>query len=71
MSEIKFYMDSISPGFILDAVNDLETYCTPKVIIEFIKSEQIKSIIGNPPIKSLLEKIESNGKKSSVTALLQ
>lgn len=40
---------SASPGFITDAVNELHTYYTPKAIVDFIKSEQTKFIIGNPP----------------------
>ena len=38
-----------SPGFIVDAVNELFTYYTPKAIVDFIKSEKIKCVIGNPP----------------------
>ena len=41
---------SASPGsFLSDAVNELLTYRTPKEIIDFIKNEETKSIIGNPP----------------------
>lgn len=36
-------------SFIADAVHELLTYYTPKAIVDFITSEQIKYIIGNPP----------------------
>jgi hypothetical protein len=40
---------SASPRFLSDAFNELFTYRTPKAIVDFIKSEQTKCIIGNPP----------------------
>ena len=40
---------SASPGFLFDVVNELLTYRTPKVIVDFIKNEENKCIIGNPP----------------------
>jgi len=40
---------SASPAFLSDAVNELLTYRTPKAIVYFIKKEETKCIIGNPP----------------------
>ena len=39
---------SANPAFLLDAVNELFTYRTPKKIINYIEAEKIKAIIGNP-----------------------
>ncbi len=43
---------SCNPGFLKDAIDELETYRTPKNIIDFIKDERLKVIIGNPPYKT-------------------
>ncbi len=43
---------SNNPAFIADAVNELFIYRTPKKIIDWIKKEYLKSIIGNPPYKT-------------------
>jgi hypothetical protein len=40
---------SACPGFLLDAVNELETYRTPQKIVDYIEAERMKVIIGNPP----------------------
>ena len=40
---------SSNPNFLLDAVNELYTYRTPKKIIDYMQGENIKAIIGNPP----------------------
>ena len=42
---------AVNPGFIADAMNRLLSgvYYTPKKVSDFIDSEKIKSIIGNPP----------------------
>jgi type I restriction-modification system DNA methylase subunit len=42
-------MSSSSNRFLSDAVDELLTYYTPKEIIDFIKSEDMKFIIANPP----------------------
>lgn len=36
-------------GFLKLAVEELRTYRTPKKIIDYIESEKIKAILGNPP----------------------
>jgi hypothetical protein len=36
-------------NFLIHAVNELLTYKTPDKVIEFIKSEEVKIIILNPP----------------------
>lgn len=43
---------SCSPNFLKVAVDELETYMTPKKIVDYIKTEQAKIIIGNPPYYS-------------------
>ena len=40
---------SANHGFLLDAINELETYRTPKKIVDYIEAERLKVIIGNPP----------------------
>lgn len=36
-------------NYLEKATNELLTYYTPKVIIDYIESEKMKTIIGNPP----------------------
>lgn len=40
---------SATPNFLIVAVNDLLTYRTPKEIIDYLESEKVKAILGNPP----------------------
>ena len=40
---------SATPNFLKVAVDELLIYRTPKKIIDYIKSENMKAIIGNPP----------------------
>lgn len=44
-------VSSCNAGFLKAAVDELLTYRTPKKIIDYIKNEQAKIIIGNPPFK--------------------
>jgi hypothetical protein len=44
---------SANPKFLLDAVNELLTYRTPKKIVDYIEAEKLKVIIGNPPYPSI------------------
>ena len=40
---------SATPNFLKVAVDELLTYRTPKKIVDYIKAEKMKAIIGNPP----------------------
>ena len=37
-------------NYLINAVNNLLTYTTPQSVVDYIKAEQMKVIIGNPPI---------------------
>lgn len=40
---------SATTNFLKVAVDELLTYRTPKKIVDYIKAEKMKAIIGNPP----------------------
>ena len=40
---------SATPNFLKVAVDELLTYRTPKKIVDYIETEKMKAIIGNPP----------------------
>ena len=40
---------SATPNFLKVAIDELLTYRTPKKIVDYIETEKLKAIIGNPP----------------------
>ena len=40
---------SATPNFLKVAAHELLTYRTPKKIVDYIETEKMKAIIGNPP----------------------
>jgi len=44
-------------NYLEKATNELLTYYTPQKVIDFIKSEKMKTIIGNPPYKIFDKKV--------------